>query len=108
MLERTSRFVLEVLPYLLLALVAAVVLPGFLYSQAHGAKASVRPNVSEENTLVFIGRDQVGPGRCCRTGPPWPATSWQIAKGRSSICGYKMKNRIGFFTPPGGSSFEEK
>jgi len=63
MLERTSRFVLEVLPYLLLALVAAVVVPGFIYSQAHGAKASVRPDVSEENTLVIIDRDHAGPGR---------------------------------------------
>jgi hypothetical protein len=35
MLERTSRFVLEVLPYVLSALIAAVVVPGFLYSQVH-------------------------------------------------------------------------
>jgi hypothetical protein len=33
MLERTSRFVLEVVPYLLSALIAAVVVPGFLYSR---------------------------------------------------------------------------
>jgi hypothetical protein len=30
MLKRTSRFVLEVLPYVLTALIAAVVVPGFL------------------------------------------------------------------------------
>ena len=43
-LTRTSRFVLEVLPYLLSALIAAVVVPGFLYSQAHEPKAGVAPN----------------------------------------------------------------
>ncbi len=32
MLKLTSRFVLEVLPYLLSALIAAVLVPGFLYS----------------------------------------------------------------------------
>lgn len=45
MLKRTSWFVLEVLPYLLSALIAAVVVPGFLYSQAHETKAAVTPNV---------------------------------------------------------------
>ena len=43
MLERTSRFVLEVLPYVLSALIAAVVVPGFLYSQVHTTKAAVTP-----------------------------------------------------------------
>jgi len=58
MLERTSRFVLEVLPYLLSALIAAVVVPGFLYSHAHGTKAAVTPNVLRggETTLEIIGR----------------------------------------------------
>jgi hypothetical protein len=45
MLKRTSWFVLEVLPYLLSALIAAVVVPGLLYSQAHETKAAVTPNV---------------------------------------------------------------
>jgi hypothetical protein len=45
MLKRTSRFVLEVLPYVLSALIAAVVVPGFLYSQAFGPKAAVTLNV---------------------------------------------------------------
>jgi hypothetical protein len=45
MLKRTSRFVLEVLPYLLSVLIAAVVVPGFLYSQAHETRAAVTPNV---------------------------------------------------------------
>lgn len=43
-LERTSRFVLETLPYLLSALIAAVVVPGFLYSQIHETKAVVAAN----------------------------------------------------------------
>ncbi len=46
MLKRTSRFVLEVLPYVLSALIAAVVVPGFLYSKAHGTKVAVTPNVT--------------------------------------------------------------
>jgi hypothetical protein len=44
-LKRTSWFVLEVLPYLLSALIAAAVVPGFLYSQAHGTNAAVTSNV---------------------------------------------------------------
>ncbi len=46
MLERTSRFVLEVLPYLLTAVIAAIVLPQLLYSQAHPTKAEVTATVS--------------------------------------------------------------
>ena len=54
MLKRTSWFVLEVLPYLLSALIAAVVVPGFLYSQAHEAKAAVAANGPR---LEMIHRD---------------------------------------------------
>jgi hypothetical protein len=59
MLERTSRFVLEVLPYLLSALIAAVVVPGFVYSQAHGTNAAAMPNVlgGVENALEMIHGD---------------------------------------------------
>ena len=71
MLKLTSRFVLEVLPYLLSALIAAVLMPGFLYSlitvalpavfysEAHGTEAMVMPNVSGrgENTLELIRWD---------------------------------------------------
>jgi hypothetical protein len=53
-LKRTSWFVLEVLPYVLSALIAAVVVPGFLYSQAHETKAAVTPNVPG---LEMIRRD---------------------------------------------------
>lgn len=44
MLKQTSKFVLEVLPYLLSASIAAVVVPGFLYSRASGMQAGVMPN----------------------------------------------------------------
>ena len=56
-MERTSRFVLEVLAYLLLAVIAAVVVPGFLYSQAHGMKTPVTPGVGGEKTLEMIDLD---------------------------------------------------
>jgi branched-subunit amino acid transport protein len=42
---KLSRFVLEVLPYLLTAVIAAVVVPGFLYSQVYGTKAAVSASV---------------------------------------------------------------
>jgi hypothetical protein len=59
MLERISRFVLEVLPYVLSALIAAVVVPGCLYSQVHTTKAAVTPNVAGrgENVLEMIRLD---------------------------------------------------
>jgi hypothetical protein len=59
MLERTSRFVLEVLPYVLSALIAAVVVPGFLCSQVPGTKAAVTLNVPGrgENVLGIIRQD---------------------------------------------------
>ena len=40
MLKLVSKFVLEVLPYVLSALIAAVLLPGFLYSQLYGREAA--------------------------------------------------------------------
>jgi hypothetical protein len=55
MLKRTSRFVLEVLPYVLTALIAAVVVPGFLYSKVHGTKVAVPPNGP---ALEMIRQDQ--------------------------------------------------
>jgi hypothetical protein len=70
-LKLTSRFVLEVLPYLLSALIAAVLVPGFLYSlmtvalpgifysEANGMEAMVPPNVSGggDNALELIRWD---------------------------------------------------
>jgi hypothetical protein len=40
MLKLVSRFVLEVLPYVLSALIGAVVVPGFLYSQLYGRETA--------------------------------------------------------------------
>jgi hypothetical protein len=59
MLERTLRFILEVLPYALSALIAAVLVPGLLYSQAPGTKAAVTQNGAgrDENVLGIIRQD---------------------------------------------------
>jgi hypothetical protein len=43
MLKLVSRFVLEVLPYVLSALIAAIVVPGFLYSQLYGRETAGTP-----------------------------------------------------------------
>ena len=43
MLKLVSKFVLEVLPYVLSALIAAVVVPGFLYSHLYGREAAGTP-----------------------------------------------------------------
>ena len=53
MLERTSRFILELFPYLSSALIAAVLVPAFLYSQAHGLKAAVTPALPGGNENAF-------------------------------------------------------
>jgi hypothetical protein len=59
MLERTSRLILEVFPYVSAALIAAVIVPGYLYSQAHGFRAVATPALppSNENALEIIHRD---------------------------------------------------
>ena len=71
MLKLTSRFVLELLPYLLSALVAAVLVPGFVYSlitvtlprafnsKPHEMEAMVTPNAfaGGENALELIRQD---------------------------------------------------
>ena len=41
MLKQVSRFVLEVPPYVLSALIAAIVMPGFVMSQLHGKPPTV-------------------------------------------------------------------
>jgi hypothetical protein len=43
MLKLVSRFVLEVLPYVLSALIAAVVVPSFLHWQLYGREAAGTP-----------------------------------------------------------------
>ena len=57
MLERASRFILEVFPYLSSVLIAAVLVPTFLYSQAHGLKAALTPALSRgyENAFEIRG-----------------------------------------------------
>jgi hypothetical protein len=59
MLERTSRLILEVFPYVSAALIAAVIVPGYLYSQAHGFRAVATPTFppGNENALEVIHRD---------------------------------------------------
>ena len=58
MLERTSRFILEVFPCVPAALIAAVIVPGYLYSQAHGFRAVATPTFpAGKNALEIIHRD---------------------------------------------------
>jgi hypothetical protein len=40
MLKLVSKFVLEVLPYVLSALIAAILVPAFIYSQLYGSEAA--------------------------------------------------------------------
>jgi hypothetical protein len=47
MLKLMSRFVLEVLPYMLSALIAAIVVPGFLMSQFHGNQLAGASNSAD-------------------------------------------------------------
>ena len=49
MLERTSRLILEVFPYVSAAVIAAVIVPGYLYSQAHGFRAVATPTFPAGN-----------------------------------------------------------
>jgi hypothetical protein len=59
MLKLLSRFVMEVLPYVLSALIAAVIVPGFLYSQVYGTKAGVAASVpgSRVNPPKLVRQD---------------------------------------------------
>jgi hypothetical protein len=47
MLKLMSRFVLEVLPYMLSALIAAIVVPGFLMSQFRGNQLAGASNSAD-------------------------------------------------------------
>jgi hypothetical protein len=59
MLKLTSKFVLEVLPYLLSAIIAAIVVPGFLSSQFHGTRpeAAVTVTKSMVSALELVRQD---------------------------------------------------
>jgi hypothetical protein len=62
MLERISAFVLEVLPYLLATVIAAVLIPGFVYSQIHGTNILVMPNLSASGEkVVAVSRQPNAP-----------------------------------------------
>ena len=56
MLKMVSRFVLEVLPYALSALIAAVVVPGFLYSQLYGREAASTAISASGGTVAELVR----------------------------------------------------
>ena len=53
MLKLVSRFVLKVLPYVLTALIAAVVVPGFLSWHLHGSQPSDALNDAERAVSAF-------------------------------------------------------
>ena len=59
MLKLMSRFVLEVLPYLLSGLIAAIVVPGFLNSHFHGTSPEGAVTVSESmvSALELVRQD---------------------------------------------------
>jgi hypothetical protein len=58
MLKLMSRFVLEVLPYVLSALIAAIVVPGFLSSQFHGRQLVGAANGPDSRiTLALVRHD---------------------------------------------------
>lgn len=83
MLERISRFVLEVLPYLLSALIAAALVP--LFSQVHGTKAAALPNVpagiADAREMIRWEHAAFAPDHMLSDRPAKrPATSWHIAK----------------------------
>jgi hypothetical protein len=82
MLKLLSRFVLEVLPYVLTALIAAFIVPGFLYSQVYGTKAGVTasPPGSRMNLPELVRHDHAAfapahmlPGTSAKTAEEKPA-----------------------------------
>ena len=58
MLKLMSRFVLEVLPYVLSVLIAAIVVPGFLISQFHERQPVSAANGPDSGiTLALVRHD---------------------------------------------------
>jgi hypothetical protein len=57
MLKLMSRFVLEVLPYLLSALIAAIVVPGFFNSQFHGTRPEGAVTENMVSALELVRQD---------------------------------------------------
>ena len=66
-LERTSRFVLEVMPYLLTALIAVLLVPSLLFSQAQGA----RLKMVTVPYVQAIDLDQVSAGGLSAAAQDW-------------------------------------
>jgi len=65
MLKSLSKFILEVLPYVMSGLIAAVVVPGFLISQFHGSAQARLGNVgnSSANALELLRDHHAALGR---------------------------------------------
>ena len=84
MLKRVSRFVLEVLPYVLSALIAAVVVPGFLNSQLQGRGPAGMTNTagSAVNTLELVRQEHAAfaPALAFPDRPPSSVQRQPIAK----------------------------
>lgn len=81
MLKLVSRFVLEVLPYVLTALIAAIVVPGFVMAQLHGTQPTGALNGAERPVSAFelVGENRAGYAR--EHGPaPAPLHDQLIAK----------------------------
>jgi hypothetical protein len=59
MLKVVSKFVLEVLPYVLSALIAAIVVPGFLNSQFHGTGSAGAVSIAKStvSALELVRQD---------------------------------------------------
>jgi hypothetical protein len=59
MLKLVSRFVVEVLPYVLSALIVMIVLPGFLSAQFHGSQPAGAINRADKtvSTLELVRDD---------------------------------------------------
>ena len=57
MLRLVSRFVLEVLPYMLTALITAIVVPGFLSSQLHGSQPGALSRAERAVSAFELVRD---------------------------------------------------
>jgi len=54
MLKRLSAFVLEVLPYVLTTVIAAALIPGFVYSQLYGTSAVAMPGRSAAGEKIVV------------------------------------------------------
>lgn len=64
MLKLFSKFVLEVLPYVLSALIAAFLVPAFLYSQLYGKEAAgtAAPSAGGTSVVELVRHDHAVSG----------------------------------------------